>query len=42
MIDFKNTSFFKLRPVPDSDFASMITPMFIDGEQIIQLFWSLF
>ena len=38
MIDFKNTSFFKLRPVPDSDFASMITPMFIDGEQIIQSF----
>ena len=38
MIDFKNASFFKLKPVSDSDFASMITPMFAPGEQIIQTF----
>ena len=38
MIDFKNASFVKLKPVSDSDFASMITPMFAPGEQIIQTF----
>lgn len=38
MIDFQNASFMKLRPTSDSDFAAMITPMFIDGEQIIQTF----
>lgn len=38
MIDFQNASFFKLRPVSDNDFAGMITPMFIEGEQIIQSF----
>ena len=38
MIDFQNASFFKLKPVSDSDFSGMITPMFIPGEQIIQSF----
>ena len=38
MIDFQNASFMKLKPVSDNDFASMITPMFIPGEQIIQSF----
>ena len=38
MIDFKNAGFFKLKPVPDSDFAAMITPMFVVGEEIIQSF----
>ena len=38
MIDFKNAAFVKLKPVPDSDFASMIRPMFVDGEEIIQSF----
>lgn len=38
MIDFKNASFMKLKPVPDSDFSSMIQPMFIPGEEIIQSF----
>ena len=38
MIDFKNASFFKLKPVNDNDFADMITPMFAPGEQIIQTF----
>ena len=36
MIDFQNASFMKLKPVNDNDFAGMITPMFIPGEQIIQ------
>ena len=38
MIDFQNASFMKLKPVNDNDFAGMITPMFIPGEQIIQSF----
>lgn len=38
MIDFQNASFMKLKPVSDSDFSGMITPMFIPGEQIIQSF----
>lgn len=38
MIDFQNASFLKLKPVGDNDFAGMISPMFVDGEQIIQSF----
>ena len=38
MIDFQNASFFKLKPVSDNDFAGMITPIFVPGEQIIQSF----
>lgn len=38
MIDFKNATFVKLRPVPDSDFSGMISPIFISGEEIIQSF----
>lgn len=38
MIDFKNASFLKLKPVPDSDFSGMIQPMFVPGEEIIQSF----
>ena len=38
MIDFQNAAFMKLKPVNDSDFAGMISPMFVPGEQIIQSF----
>lgn len=38
MIDFQNTAYLKLKPVNDSDFAGMILPMFVPGEQIIQSF----
>ena len=38
MIDFKNANYLKLKPVNDSDFAAMITPMFANGEQIVQSF----
>lgn len=41
MIDFKNASFMKLHPVSDNEFAKMITPMFVDGEEIIQSFRSI-
>lgn len=38
MIDFQNASFLKLKPVSDRDFADMISPMFVPGEQIVQSF----
>ena len=38
MIDFKNASFLKLKPVSNSDFSGMITPLFVPGEEIIQSF----
>ena len=38
MIDFQNASYFKLKPVSDNDFAGMLIPMFVPGEQIIQSF----
>lgn len=41
MIDFKNASFLKLKPVSNDSFSSMITPMLIEGEIIIQSFQSI-
>lgn len=38
MIDFNNATFFKLKPVPDTDFSGMIQPLFVSGEEIIQSF----
>ena len=38
MIDFQNASFMKLKPVPDSDFSSIISPMFVEGETIMGTF----
>ena len=38
MIDFQNATFLKLKPVSNDDFASMIQPMFVGGETIIQSF----
>lgn len=38
MIDFKNASFFKLKPVDTSTYSSVITPMFVNGEEIIATF----
>jgi hypothetical protein len=38
MIDFQNAAYLKLKPVNDSDFAGMITPMFVPGEHIVQSF----
>ena len=35
MIDFKNATFAKLKPVDDGTFRSMINPMFAEGEFII-------
>ena len=36
MIDFKNASFIGLSPTDNKDYESIISPMFVDGEQIIQ------
>lgn len=41
MIDFKNASFLKLKPVGNDSFSRMITPMLIEGETIIQSFQSI-
>jgi len=35
MIDFKNASFLKLKPVNDSAYSAAINPMLVPGEQII-------
>lgn len=41
MIDFKNASFLKLKPVDDKTFASIVSPMFVDGEFIIGSYQSI-
>lgn len=38
MIDFKNATFFKLKPVDNSEFSSLISPMLTSDEEIIQTF----
>jgi len=38
MIDFNNASFFKLRAVSNDSFSSIVTPIFIAGEEIIGSF----
>lgn len=35
MIDFQNATFAKLKPVDQSTFYSMVTPLFVAGEEII-------
>ena len=35
MIDFKNASFLKLKPVNDNAYSAAINPMLVPGEQII-------
>jgi hypothetical protein len=41
MIDFQNASFMKLKPVSPAAFESVITPMFVPGEQILGTFQSI-
>ena len=38
MIDFKNGSFFKLRPVASDTYSDVLSPMFVFDEQIIATF----
>lgn len=41
MIDFNNASFLKLRSVPVSNFANMVSPLLTDGESILYAFQSI-
>ena len=41
MIDFKNASYLKLKPVSNNTFSGVITPMFVEGEEMIQTFQSV-
>ena len=41
MIDFQNASFLKLKKTNDNTYSSIITPMFVDGEQIIATYQSI-
>ena len=38
MIDFKNATFLKMKQVDNSTFAGVITPMLIQGEEIISTY----
>lgn len=38
MIDFKNAEFLKLKPVDNSTYSNALTPIFVDGEEIIASF----
>ena len=38
MIDFKNGSFFKLKPVDSNTYSNILTPMFVNGEEIVATF----
>lgn len=40
MIDFQSDSVLKLKPIDNDEFAAMIAPMFVHGEQLIQSFRS--
>ena len=35
MIDFRNAEYVKLRLVPDTDFAQMLSPLLTPGEEIL-------
>ena len=41
MIDFKNATFVKLRPVNDNAFEKMISPILLDDEDIIGSYQSI-
>lgn len=41
MIDFQNANYFKLKPTDPNAFASIITPMFLQNENIIASFQSV-
>lgn len=41
MIDFNNKAIFKLKPVDNSAFSQMVTPLFIEGENIAYSFQSM-
>lgn len=38
MIDFQNADFLKLRPVGANEYANIVTPLLVSGEQIVSAF----
>ena len=38
MIDFKNASYFKLKPVPNTDFLPMVQDLLVPREEIVSCF----
>lgn len=41
MIDFNNASYLKLRPVSNETFHSVVSPMFVAGEEVIGVYQSI-
>ena len=41
MIDFQNASFLKLKKANNEAYASLITPLFVEGEQIIATYQAI-
>ena len=41
MIDFQNASFMKLKAVDPKGFNAMVSPMLIDGEQVLSAYQSI-
>jgi hypothetical protein len=41
MIDFQKAAFFKLKQVEDNSFDELVTPILVDGEQLISTFQSI-
>lgn len=41
MIDFKNAEFLKLKAAQNETFEKLLRPMFVPGEEIIQMFQSI-
>ncbi len=41
MIDFNNASFLKLKPVQNQQYLEWISPMFVDGEQVMGMYQSI-
>ncbi len=38
MIDFTNASFAKLKPVQNQNYINMVSPMFVEGEQVVGVY----
>ena len=41
MIDFKNASFMKLKPVPPENFSSMVAPLLLPDETILSAYQTI-
>jgi hypothetical protein len=41
MIDFENKPLFKLSPVKDDSFLKVLTPILVDGEEVLDTFQSM-